>query len=54
MDDGYVFCENKEKAWEIIGEIKRISVILGLEVHPKKTKIMNITKEVVFLKRCYK
>lgn len=54
MDDGYAFFKNKTEAIKAKQDLEHLAKSLGLELHPRKTKIYPITKEITFLKTCYK
>ena len=54
MDDGYAFFKNKDEAIQAKQDLEHLAENLGLELHPRKTQIYPITKEITFLKTCYK
>lgn len=52
MDDGYAFCRADE-AQAILDAIAGRAEALGLELHPRKSRITPITGTITFLKTCY-
>ncbi|GHV57275.1 hypothetical protein AGMMS49579_22910 [Spirochaetia bacterium] len=50
MDDSYIIHENKEFLQFCLNEIKKECLKLGIVIHEKKTKILNLKDNFVFLK----
>ena len=52
MDDGYAFCR-AEDAQAVLSAIAERAEALGLELHPRKSRITPIAETITFLKTCY-
>lgn len=53
MDDGYVFCRNKDEAALVLAVAEHYARKLKLRLHPRKTKVIPITHHLTFLKTIY-
>lgn len=50
MDDAYLIHPSKEYLQECLNKIKEICSAVGLELHPRKTRIVKLSKGMKFLK----
>lgn len=53
MDDGYVFCRSSEAA-SVLESVRVKAAGLGLELHPRKSRITPLSKPLAFLKVVYR
>ncbi len=53
MDDGYAFC-HRSQAGAALASIRAKAAELGLELHPRKSRAVPITRPVTFLKAVYR